>query len=67
MLDPRHDTADVSAPVQADAMEGPGEPNGLRRCVACQNEFQAGEKWLRMTPVGGGYAIGVHVRCYMRK
>ena len=48
-----------------DPMIGPDNPSGLRRCIMCLDEFQGGEAWLRMVPADGGYAIGIHIRCYL--
>lgn len=63
----RTQEASETAPATVmEAMTGPGDPNGLRVCLDCLQEFGEGDRWLKLTPVAGEYSTGLHVACYLR-
>jgi len=54
---------ELPLPVLRERMVGPGDPEGLRRCIRCLEPFKEGESWWRVTSLLEDLAIGVHERC----
>lgn len=45
---------------------GPDAAGKLRKCIACHEDIEAGQRWLKITRPGQ-YSIGVHTSCMARQ